>query len=604
MNARKNITTLFHQIGIMAGAFVLYILLLLTFSPRFETGTYHIQNKPEKNTFDYPLLFKEKSVTVEMTLPFTLGMVHPTLFRLTPDNCLTKLIVNGQEVKDSALPACDYVQGHVFYLAPYLRSGKNEIRATIKNYGGPGGLHIRVPYWDQLFLMIHIFFGVFAVLWIRSVLRGLSAHKIKPFLWVFAAGTCLRFVYWLHTPYNLRSHDVESHIEYIRFVLLHFRIPPAQAGWEYYQPPLYYFINALLTWPLKLLGANPTMLIDCFQAISLGLSIITLGLCIWLCRQIWPQEKQRTVALVAAGIFAVFPGHLFFAARISNDVLLFTLSIAFFCSLFHWWKTPKPSCWYLSCILVGLGLLTKSNAIALVPILFLSLALRKGFPWRAKTYWGIVAVLLITIISGWLYVVRFGVEGEKHLVGNIGGNNSKLKTELSLLNFFTFNPAEVIRIPRNSPWSDTYGRNHFWEHLLKSSFTGEWNFGEKVHSVTRPLLALSILFLLIAFFAFVRHILFRPRDDVPFWITPPSLVIPMMFLISVSPIGGFQDFRYVPLLLVPVVFYLMRGISSSSPFMQKVWIILLITFIVLCLLFTHFLLFDVYVFDGLYADSK
>jgi hypothetical protein len=43
----------------------------------------------------------------------------------------------------------------------------------------------------------------------------------------------------------------------------------------------------------------------------------------------------------------------------------------------------------------------------------------------------------------------------------------------------------------------------------------------------------------------------------------------MIALVIAEPIGGFQDFRYVPLLLIPVLFYIFQGIRLLAPRLRE-----------------------------------
>jgi hypothetical protein len=50
---------------------------------------------------------------------------------------------------------------------------------------------------------------------------------------IFVGGSVLRFIYCCLTPFSERCWDWAGHIESIDYVLHHWRIPPAQGGWQF-----------------------------------------------------------------------------------------------------------------------------------------------------------------------------------------------------------------------------------------------------------------------------------------------------------------------------------------------------------------------------------
>jgi hypothetical protein len=55
---------------------------------------------------------------------------------------------------------------------------------------------------------------------------------------------------------------VGGHIDYVQYMFTHWSVPPAQGGWEFYQPPLYYFLSALWMQAGQLLGRPLSVLGD------------------------------------------------------------------------------------------------------------------------------------------------------------------------------------------------------------------------------------------------------------------------------------------------------------------------------------------------------
>ncbi len=54
-------------------------------------------------------------------------------------------------------------------------------------------------------------------------------------------------------PYTRSGFDWSGHVDYIRYVATNWRVPVATEGWEMFQPPLYYFLSAIV---YKLFGGQ------------------------------------------------------------------------------------------------------------------------------------------------------------------------------------------------------------------------------------------------------------------------------------------------------------------------------------------------------------
>ncbi len=396
------------------------------------------------------------------------------------------------------------------------------------------------------------------------------------------AGVFFRFLYMLCTAYNVRAYDWGGHMDYVHYVLDHFQIPPAGGGWQFYQPPLYYFLSAIVGLPVKLFGLSEETLIALLQVESFVYASIAFLFALWIGKMLFPSRKERTARLLFCGTAAVFPGLVFFSSRISNDTLLLPLAFGFFACLYHWWQTRSIWAWIAACVLLSAGLLTKGNALAWIPLLPCLLILQKKPSVRRILSLTALAICIPVLLAGWLYAERFVAERQEHLVGNIGSNNGGLRIQtIDPSNFTTFRPVEILRYPFNSSWDDTYGRRYLFEHLFKSSIVGEWDFGEKFHDAARIMFTLLMVLALAALGGLTESLIHSPRKYAPVWIPAGLLIFSMMALVMKEPVGGFQDFRYVPLLFVPFFFFALRGMELLPPVVKRTGHWMLGMFIVL-----------------------
>lgn len=400
--------------------------------------------------------------------------------------------------------------------------------------------------------------------------------------WIFGGGLLLRILYALGTHYDVRAYDWDGHIEYVVYVLDHLRIPPVHGGWQFFQPPLYYFLSAAFAFSARMLGLGHVGVLHALRAEALFLSCIALGVGLWIAVMLFPRKEDRTERLLFFGFLSTFPGIVFFASRITNDALIVLLSFAFFGFLVRWYQNLHTKDWIIASVFVALGILTKSNALAWLAILFGALLFaRLGFYRKIKL--GLLGLSVVMACSGWIFGYRFLIEDQDHLVGNIGSNNPELRIDtIATKNFFVIRPHEMLRSPWNSPWEDTYGRRYFWEHLLKSSIVGEWNFGETVHDQIRLILVLLLLFSLFAAGCALTDVILSPRRLAPLWLTGIILPTSMMALVLKEPIGGFQDFRYIPLFIIPVAYYFLEWMTTLPHPLRFMARQACILFIILC----------------------
>jgi hypothetical protein len=415
-----------------------------------------------------------------------------------------------------------------------------------------------------------------------SVVRKFSLLR-DPLLYAWLIGVGVRFFYFLMTARAERAHDPAGHDEYVLYVLTHFTIPPADGGWQLYHPPLYYFLVAIVLLPFKWCGFDDRLLLDVAQFVSFLISCGALAVGVWIARMLWSDSKDRFSRVAFCLTLAVLPGLVYSASRVSNDTLMQLLSFLFVGCLLKWSQAGALRPWYQAMVLLGLALITKGNALCLGAIAAFGLLLHRlpvGLNEKRLRI-ALKSAGVVCALSLWYFVYRFGFDAQMHLVGNIEWNGPQLYTTLSVDNFTRVNPFSVLRFPYNSPWTDEFGRNRIWEHLPKSAFTGEWNFGDRVNVAMRVVHFLNyFIFFPLAILALLRDVVSRQR--VVLW---ASLVVPLVAMIGLMilrPIGGFQDFRYVNVIAIPVTFYVLRGIQSLPTKLRIAGKLLFCIFIALC----------------------
>ena len=578
--ARLNLIKLTPELVTICAVLIIFVLCLQFISPSWS-GTYRVGDSSRDEAFRESFAFSSGEVLVNVSGTVSVSSIYPTSFRIVPDDCLVELSINDRPVS-TGLPMCDFTKGRVFQLRDYLHPGQNKFRAVVRNRGGPGGLSVRYVMWDPvpLSLISLATLGILACLVSGAYKLGIASDPLTV-VWFF--GTIVRFIYFLATPIGARAYDAQGHHDYIIYVVERFAIPPTQGGWEFYQPPLYYFFTAALLMPFTYMGWGDVFLLNVAQGISFLLSAAALAAGIWVGKILWRSPNDSFLRTGFALSLAVLPGLVMFSSRITNDAMMPLLGFLFVGLLLRWYETGLERLWYASVVVLGLALITKSSAMAYVPIAFLSLALagsdESGLKGRARQ--AAKAGLILFVMVGWYWAYRIAGEGSTGIVAT-NSLNRKLSITVSPLTFLSIDPFSVIRHPYNHPWVDDFGRDRMWSFLPKSAFTGEWNFGERVNRTMRVVHGLNYVLLFpLAVISMARDI-FRGRH--------PSLLLTLVCVLGATivmvirqPFGILHEFRHVPIISIPVSYYVLSGVGLLPAVLRRMVLGMLVLFWSLCL---------------------
>ncbi|MCK5019669.1 MAG: glycosyltransferase family 39 protein [Candidatus Peribacteraceae bacterium] len=551
--------------------------------PNFSNSKYQIADE-QPIEFSMPLYFEsinEKLAVVSTQMH--LSFFHFSKYRISADDCIEFMRINDKVVIDEENPLCGYYEGKVFNLSEHIKSGDNEIIVFVHNNGGPATFNIEPHVGDILMLLlISILLGSISLYFLR--LKCFLSFP-KAFLFLIFFGVALRILYTAGTPYDVRAHDVSGHIEYVHFIIENYKLPHVGDGWEWYQPPLYYVLLSpvsLLTRNISILEPVEYLLMQC---ISLVLSILSLFVLFLIGREIFPRKAQIKQKLFFIAFLSVFPGLIYFASRINNDVLFAFLGFASIYCLLKWWKENGNIWWYSSILLISLGLLSKSNSILLLAFAGSLFIFARHIYWKDKIKMAIKSGVILLLLTEWLFVFRWLGGDTMSLVGNVATLNSGLLVENSFINFVTFNPIAILEYPFADAWNDEFRRGFFLEFLYKSSFFGEFKLNEEMHPLASSILLVNLL----TFPLFIWGIIKSIKNNL--YSSLPMIFLFLIFILGHTvfrfnyPYSSSQDFRYSILLLVPIFYFLITGWEKSNVSVRKAYILIFITFIVLCGIF-------------------
>lgn len=222
--------------------------------------------------------------------------------------------------------------------------------------------------------------------------------------------------------------DETAHLRYIEHLAQHHSLPVFQsrnpgADYEFHQPPLYY----LVCLPSYLLAArDPAVAAQAVRFATLLLGLPLLYLTFALASLMACDRPWR--ALAATGVVAFLPMHIYLSASASNDVLTEVWFAAALLVMGHHLRAaagyradegqsaPGRGAMVSIGVFIGLGLLTKSLAILLLPVAWTAAAVAARGQGRYQWAWlgrDAVAVTAATLaVAGW-WLVR-----NQHLYGD------------------------------------------------------------------------------------------------------------------------------------------------------------------------------------------
>jgi len=244
--------------------------------------------------------------------------------------------------------------------------------------------------------------------------RARRALRMIVVLYVFLA-----FLYARSIPLG-KGPDESAHVRYVQFLAENHHLPVLNPenpdpDYEFHQPPLYY---ALCLPAYVLAGENTDRAQQAVRFFTMLMSIALIYLTFSLARMLAPDRPW--IAPGAAGMVAFLPMHLGVASSVSNDVLAEIFCAATLLVLVQYLRQaalhragkaerpPGPGMMGVVGLLIGLGLLTKSVAVLLFPVAWLSaaLAVRGANRWAWRRLARDIALTLgvALAVSGWWLV--------------------------------------------------------------------------------------------------------------------------------------------------------------------------------------------------------
>jgi len=539
---------------------------------------------------EMPWQFHHTSLGNILNVDLDVGWLTTRAWQIIPDDDLHSITVNGRSVALSGVRPGglgDYTYGFEIDLSDYLMDGHNEIVFLIDNHGGDGGLNLRPVLGPVRWSFIGLAF--------LPLLLGLARLFRLHFAQTIALGFALIVLccYWAATPWGMRSHDVGGggHLEYVTYVATHHALPNPMQGWTFYHPPLYYIFGALAwTWAKWLSLPAP----ECVQALSVALWLVFLTASAGTLRL---ALRNRLGALfLATATVAFWPSGIIHALRIGNDTTLYATAAVATWFMVRWWLARRRyDLWGMS-IAIALALLSKSNATVLLAaagILVASAAgslliRRKSQRWRRP----LVDLVIFSGVTGLGFALSFAVRLYYYLHGsinnwfisNVNSLGGSLRVPVDVKSFLPLDIPTFLTQPWLETGNDATGRSNFWNYLMRSSLSGEFQFPGKMHRVLAILMGVVLFALCVsALHRFAQSITKRQARTIH--VQRPWLLLTFLWIASVAalrvkaPFACSNDFRYVLPVIVPATLY-WSGCGPFTKILMAVMTLLSVVFFV------------------------
>ena len=363
--------------------------------------------------------------------------------------------------------------------------------------------------------------------------------------------------YLTYTSYGERNFDGPEQLAYVQYIARTGAIPPAGACFVCHHPPAYYVAAAGLYRFFEVVPIVPPA--QGAQLLSLALAgafavfgALTLRLL---------EPEPRDLALGTA-LIACWPYSILNSARLHNDVLLSAAMAASLYFLVSWYQRGRARDLWASALLALLAVLTKVNGLVMVATVLLTVAARLARARRRRFAGGraLPAVLVLVLGTGGFALARgAGDLGARPLLGTAADIGAHEWVQNEPRTYLGFDLYDYLTEPYVFARRDEGGRQHYWNHLLKSSLFSTHNTepdAETAHRLNRGIAAImSPLLLLLAAIPLLRLVLVPARGwlgrCLPLVIGSVCLLAAHIAFKVMVPAAHHNDFRFVHPIVIP-----------------------------------------------------
>jgi len=485
-------------------------------------------------------------------------------FKIIPDDCIQEILINGEKFPlDSIKGLCDYSKGAYFDFSKYVQEGLNRFEFRIKNTGGLGGLQVKMLYeagFKSISLM-HYVFTLLLLFYIALILRKFKFKFIAIF--IILLGIIARLIVYTYTGPMQNPYDVEAHLEYIQIISEEKRIPKSNEGWSTFHPPLYYVVSAAIKNIADRYDPNFTNRILQQESLLISFACVIFGVALIL-----NLFGNGYVAYLAALVSVLWPGFVFAAPRIGNDILFYFGALL--CMLFvqRYWRLHKNSDMLLASIGASIALAAKSTGFVILGvwiIVYILNALRFLKIGSLRILFASVFIIILFAgLSNYRAIINVFDGKKMELIGNSDGLHSGLRVQNNIGNYLYFDLKDYLLFPYTNAWNDNGGRQYFWNYAFKSSLSLYKEISLMNYPMGRILATALNIFALVIFTLALWGIIHLKFRDFPSMLFVVFLFAALIYFRANYPYSCSNEFRYIFPALFPLVYFSIRGTQILS----------------------------------------
>lgn len=276
-----------------------------------------------------------------------------------------------------------------------------------------------------------------------------------------------------------RGLDSFGHVSYVKYIASEWRPPLADEGWEMYQPPLAYFLFAVV-YKISSIFLQESASLKAVQFFSMLSGIGSSVLVFLSLKKLFPDNPQ--IQHFGLSVAAFLPLTIYMNPMISNEIFTaFAVSLALYVLLRYGHKQEVGLFKYLTFgLLAGLAFLSKFTGLFICLTIALVLLLRvigKKVLWRRNLAYFVLFLLITFAVSGWFYL-RNIIHFHDPFVGNwseASGFHYEQRPGYRTLSFYAKFGSVFFSEPRNNIWTSfwdgMYGTMWFYGNPDKDEFT-------------------------------------------------------------------------------------------------------------------------------------
>jgi hypothetical protein len=264
---------------------------------------------------------------------------------------------------------------------------------------------------------------------------------------LFALGVILRLALcWVNPPYN----SFDNHFEPIALIVNTETIPPKDACFECYHPPIFYVIGAAVAKILDGLGVTEGQIFKTLQFVNCLYGILTLWILFLILYKIPLPDFSR---LLAYGTICFLPRHIYMSAMHGNDTITYVaVALSTYLLLLVLERRLALLPLLLLSITLAVTLFTKYTAFVVLPMVVTTFVVSWYCRLVTPRRWALIAmfvvlVLPLTLLGGYMYsnTRHYGSPlPVNDKVNDIAANQPR---DAGGMSFVSFKPWEFMREP-------------------------------------------------------------------------------------------------------------------------------------------------------------